>query len=282
MAQSRIYRTEAIVLRQMDYAEADRILTLLTPQGKVSALAKGIRRVTSRKVGHLGLFYRAELVMARGRNMDIVSQAESIEAYEGMRHDLVRFTYACYLAELADRFAQEEEDSTALYDLMASGLGWLAEERDPALWVRYFELRLLSISGYQPQLFQCVACHAQLSPEANLFDLEQGGLACPRCGLSLPQGRPVSLAAQKVLRYLATRSPSEVRTLHLKAETHDEVEALLQRYLEHTLERELRSVAFLNRLRQELAQARARAGDRSPEPQSLRPNTDDPQLTDAP
>lgn len=263
MAQSHIYRTEAIVLRQMDYAEADRILTLLTPKGKMSALAKGIRRVTSRKVGHLGLFYRAELVMARGRNMDIVSQAESIEAYEGMRHDLLRFTYACYLAELVDRFAQEEEDNSALYDLMAAGLSWLADEPDPRLWTRYFELRLLSISGYQPQLFQCVICHAELLPEGNLFDLEQGGLVCPRCGLSLPQGRPVSLAAQKVLRYLAIHAPAEVRTLRLKPETHDEVETLLQRYLEHVLERELRSVTFLRRLRQELEQVRAQAGARS-------------------
>jgi len=256
VAQSRLYRTEAIVLRQMDYAEADRILTLLTPKGKISALAKGIRRVTSRKVGHLGLFYRAEVVMARGRNMDIVSQAESIEAYEGLRHDLSRFTYACYLAELVDRFAQEEEDNSALYDLMAAGLSWLASEADPRLWARYCELRLLSVSGYQPQLFQCVVCHAELLPEENLFDLEQGGLACPRCGLGLPQGRPVSLAAQKVLRYLASHAPPEVRTLHLKPQTHDEVETLLQRYLEHTLERELRSVAFLKRLRQELEQIR--------------------------
>lgn len=261
MAQSRIYRTEAIVLRQMDYAEADRILTLLTPKGKMSALAKGIRRVTSRKVGHLGLFYRADLVMARGRNMDIVSQAEGIDAYEGIRHDLLRFTYACYLAELVDRFTQEEEDSSALYDLMADGLEWLANEQDPRLWVRYFELRLLSASGYQPQLFHCIVCHAKLLPEGNLFDLEQGGLACPRCGLGLSQGRPVSLAAQKVLRYLLSHTPTEVRTLRLKPETHDEVEALLQRYIEHTLERELRSVVFLKRLRQELSEAQARAHD---------------------
>lgn len=257
VAQPRIYRTEAIVLRQMDYAEADRILTLLTPGGKVSVLAKGIRRATSRKVGHLGLFYRAALVMARGRNMDIVSQAESIEAYEGIRHDLLRFTYACYLAELVDRFAQEEEDSGALYDLMVDGLDWLSNERDPRLWARYFELRLLSVSGYQPQLFRCTVCQADLLPEANLFDLEQGGLACPRCGQGLPQGRPVSLAAQKVLRYLLNHAPEEVRTLQLKPETHDEVEMLLQHYIEHTLERDLRSVTFLKRLRQELSQAQS-------------------------
>ena len=75
MRRERLYRTEGIVLREMDYGEADRILTLLTPGGKLSAIARGIRRPTSRKVGHLGLFYRAQMMLARGRELDTITQA---------------------------------------------------------------------------------------------------------------------------------------------------------------------------------------------------------------
>lgn len=252
MPQQRIYRTEGIVLREQDYGEADRILTLLTPSGKLSVLAKGIRRATSHKVGHLGMFYRAQLLLARGRNLQIVSQAESLEEFEGIRHDLLRFTYACYAGELMDRFTQEEEECPELYELMGDGLRWFAQEQDLRLWLHFYELRLLSYAGYQPQLFSCVACHAPIQPEANAFSAAEGGLVCPRCLPEYPQARLVSLNAQKVLRYLMTHASGELRALTLLEATHNEVEALLQGYVEYVLEREVRSVAFLRQLRREI------------------------------
>ena len=248
----RLYRTEGIVLREVDYAEADRILTLLTPGGKVSVLARGIRRATSRKVGHLGLFYRARLMLARGRNLDIVTQAESLEEFEGLRTDLLRFTYACYAGELLGLFAQEDEESEALYDLMTQGLRWFATEGDLRLWARFFELRLLSYAGYRPELFSCVGCHQAIQPVTNFFSAEQGGILCERCASRGPRSRSVSLSAQKVLRYLQTRDDAQVRALQLREATHVEIEALLQHYLEYILEREVRSLAFLRRLRREL------------------------------
>jgi DNA repair protein RecO (recombination protein O) len=252
--QERVYRTEAIVLREMDYAEADRILTLLTPAGKVSVLARGIRRPTSRKVGHLGLFYRAQLMLARGRNLDTVTQAECLESFEGLRGDLLRFTHACYVAELAERFAQEGEENEPLYELLGQGLEWLAQEEDLRLWTRTFELRLLGLSGYQPDFFHCVQCHAELHAETNYLYAAQGGLLCGRCGPAQAQAKAVSLNAQKVLRYLLqAEDPTVVRALRVSAGTHAEIEALLRGYLEYTLERELKSVAFLQRMRRELA-----------------------------
>ena len=260
MRQSRLYRTEGIVLRERDYGEADRILTLLTPEGKLSVLAKGIRRPTSRKVGHLGLFYRAQLMLARGRNLDIVTQVEALEEFEELRGDLMRFTYACYAAELMDRFAHEDEETPALYELMLQALRWCAAEPDPRLWMRAYELRLLSISGYQPQLFTCVACHQPIQPERNTFGMEQGGFLCPRCSANHPQAVAVSLNAQKVLRYLITHEAGDVRALRLSPATQEEIEALLQGYLEYILEREVKSVTFLRRLRREL-RAQARRGE---------------------
>ena len=240
------------MLREMNYGEADRILTLLSPSGKISALAKGIRRATSRKVGHLGLFYQARVLLARGRNLDIVTQAESLQEFEGIRHDLLRFTYACYAAELIGRFAQEEEESPALYELMVQGLHWFSEEANLRLWMRYFELRLLGYSGYQPQLFSCADCHGQIRPEANRFSNERGGLLCPRCSQDDQEATPLSIGAQKVLRYLQWHGSDDVRCLRVRAATQAELENLLQNYLEYTLERKLESVAFLRHLRRQL------------------------------
>jgi len=250
--QERLYRTEGIVLREVDYAEVDRILTLLTPGGKLVALARGIRRPTSRKAGQLGLFYRAQLMLARGHNLDTITQAQCLEEFEGLRHDLLRFSYACYVAELAERFAQEGEENPALYELVTQTFRRLEQERDLRLWARYFELRLLDCCGYRPELFRCVACHEELRPETNFLYVVQGGLLCGRCGPSQAQAKAVSLNAQKVLRYLQTHGPAEVRALSLTEGTQGEIESLLQAYLEYTLERELQSAVFLRRLRREL------------------------------
>lgn len=253
MRQERVYRTEAIVLREMDYGEADRILTLLTPKGKLSAMAKGVRRPTSRKVGHLGLFMRAQLMLAKGRNLDIITQAESVEAFEGIRGDLLRFTYACYVEELIERFAQEEdEDTSQLYDLMITTLRWLAEDEDLQLGIRHFELRLLTYVGYQPQFFSCLHCRKTIQPVPNYFSATEGGLLCEACKGHDASAQAVSVNAQKVLRYLQTHSLADVRALRVGPATHAEVEALLYAYLEYILERELKSVIFLERLRNEL------------------------------
>ena len=123
MSRSRVYGTEAIILRRTDYGEADRLLTLMTPNlGKLRVIAKGARKITSRKAGHIEMFTRVQLLLARGRTFDIVSQAETIEAHRQLREDLLRGGYAHYLGELTDQFTQEGSEDPALYDLLANGM----------------------------------------------------------------------------------------------------------------------------------------------------------------
>lgn len=256
MPRPRVFRREGIILRELDYAEADRILTILTPAGKVSALAKGVRRVTSHKAGHLGLFSRVSLMLAQGRNLDIVTQAEGIEEFEGLRKDLERFSYASYVAEVVDRVAPEDEDVSSLYDLLMVALRWFSEEEDLVLGARLFELRLLEYAGYQAELFECVSCQTRLEAEENYFANEMGGLLCPRCGAGRQGVRAVSVNAQKVLRYLARHEPEIIRGLRVSPATHAELEALLMGYLEYTLERDLNSAHLIRRLKQELSAGR--------------------------
>jgi len=246
----RIYRSEAIVLRRSDFGEADRLLTVLTPHlGKLRLLAKGARKPTSRKAGHLELFTRTQLLVARGRNLDIITQAQTIEPHRALRSDLWRMSHAYYVAELVDRFSEEQSENKMLYQLLCDVLDWICESSDLALTMRFFELHMLSLVGYRPQLFECPRCGTSLEPVTNYFSADAGGVLCPRCGETRRGLRAISVPALKVLRYLQTQSYAQCAALRLRSSTHAEMEELMRHYLVYTLERQLKSVEFLEILR---------------------------------
>jgi DNA repair protein RecO (recombination protein O) len=257
MSQERLYRTEAIILRRADLGEADRLLTILTPRrGKLRVVAKGVRKPGSRKGGHVELFTRSALLIAKARNLDIVSQAETVETYRALREDLLRSTYAHYVVELLDRFTRDEEESAELYDLLADTLARLCNAASPALAARYYELRLLTLVGYQPRLFDCVNC-GQLLREVESesppygFDCARGGVLCERCAPQFADASPLSLAALKVLRHAARVEWPAFASLKLRLLVAREVEQVVQRYITYILERNLQSVEFLRTLRLE-------------------------------
>ncbi|HEX77546.1 MAG TPA: DNA repair protein RecO [Dehalococcoidia bacterium] len=252
----RLYRVEGIVLRRADMGEADRLLTVFTvDRGKLRLLAKGVRKILSRKAGHVELFTRSTFLVAKGRTWDIITQAETIEAYRPLRQDLLRTTYAYYMAELVDRFMGEEDESRPVFDLIRETLSRLCTEDDPYLITRFFELHLLSLAGYQPQLFICVRCQASLEPMMNYFSLADGGVLCPRCGEGVAQAEPLSVNMLKVLRFIQTREYDLVRRLNLKPALRAELERLLYRYIVYVLERNLQSVDFLWTLRRQMGWA---------------------------
>lgn len=252
MPRKRTLRSEAVVLRRTDFGEADRLLTLFTREvGKMRALAKGARKPASRKTGHVELFMRTNFLIALGRDWGIVTQAEMIEAYTPLREDLVSTTYAAYFVELLDRFTAEEDKNVVLYNLINQALGWLCTAANPLLVARHYELRLLSATGYQPQLFRCVASGEEIAQEAQFFSAEMGGLLCPQQRNVDKRAKPISAGAVKVLRYLQTRPWETVQSLQLRRDLHQELEHILHFYLTYILERNLKSVDFLQRLRRE-------------------------------
>ena len=252
MSKIHSYRTEGIVLRRSDFGEADRLLTLFTREhGKVRAIAKGARKPQTRKTGHVELFMRSNFLIANGRNIDIVTQAEIIEVFEGLRSDLVRTTYAAYAVELLDQFTPDGDKNSAIFDLLVQALGWFANSDNLLLAARFYELRLLSLTGYQPQLFQCVVTNLPIEEEDQMYSAELGGLIRPGQKRIDRRARPITAGAVKVLRYLQTRSWQTVENLQLRRELHTELEEILHFYITYQLERQLKSVDFLKRLRYE-------------------------------
>lgn len=247
---SRTYRTRGLVLRRRDYSDADRILTVFTPRlGKLQLIAKGARKTKSRKAGHVELFTHAMLQVAQARTWDIITEAETVESFRGIRRDLDAIARAGYVCELVDAFSQDDDESQPLWELLLLALRELDAGRvDGDLLLRWFELHLLSLAGFQPELFHCLGCGDELQPVINYLSLQAGGVHCPRCGEGLQATQPIEPGILKVLRHLQRSAWKNVRRLQLGSQTKLAVESILRRYLVVTLERQLRSADFVRRL----------------------------------
>ena len=255
----RLYKTEAVVLKHIPLGEADRVVTLFTPDlGIVRASAKGVRRPKSRMAGHLEPLVRCRLMLARGRNLDVISGVETLQGFSAVRQDLEQLGRAMVCAELVDAFTPEGQGNRPLYDLLVEALEWL--ESGEGDWApRYFEFHLLGLTGYMPELHRCVGCAEHVQPGHHAFSPGLGGVVCVACvegGLPrLPPERaggsliPLSLDALKVLRYVQGHTYQEVRRIRLDVPLARGLERLLRAYTAYLLERGLRAPEFLEDVR---------------------------------
>ncbi|NTU80818.1 MAG: DNA repair protein RecO [Chloroflexales bacterium] len=242
----RVYRAEALILRRSDFSEADRLLLLATPAGKRRVVAKGVRKTTSKLAGHIELFTHASLLLAVGRNLDILTQSQIISGHSTLRADLRRLSCAYYAAELYDRFTQEEDESRPLFDLLVESFAALDRTASPDLVLRAYELRLLHLAGYRPHLHHCAVCGALLSEEADRFSAILGGVICPRDRDADRGALTLSGPAFRLLRYLQGQPFAMIEGLRLSPQVRGEAEWLLRTYVRQLLERDLKSVAFLD------------------------------------
>lgn len=248
----RSFRVDAVVLRHSDYGEADRLLTLYTRQlGKTRAIAKGARKIASRKAGHIEPFTHVKLQLARGRDTLIVTQADTVDAYLSLREDLVLTSQASYVLELLDRFTYEDEtENSNIFRLLTDTLSRLAIHVDPWLVIRYYEIRLLDHLGFRPQLFECANCGRDIKPEDQFFSFSAGGVICPRCGQGLRHLHNVSVETLKYLRHFQRSSYAEASRARPSFEIQKEAESLMQGYFTYLLERELNTPGFLKKIRE--------------------------------
>jgi DNA repair protein RecO (recombination protein O) len=246
------------VLRRVDFGEADRVLVLLTRErGKLSVVAKGIRRITSRTAGHLELFTRAEIQLAKGANLDVVTQAETRDPFRRLREDLGRTSTAYLVAELVDALTEEGSEAPELFDLVTTTYRALETTDDPRLLAAHYMLRLLDVSGFRPVLLRCVACDAELQPGKNAFSPFLGGALCPRCAPAEPTARPIPTDVLKVLRNLQRAGAPGSTSFRVPDVVMRDVERTLRELVERHTERRLRSPDLIARLRAEGAPAAA-------------------------
>ncbi|HEX6511498.1 MAG TPA: DNA repair protein RecO [Chloroflexota bacterium] len=279
-----MYRTEAVVLDRRDFGEADRLLTLYTPGlGKVRAIAKGARRTTSRISGHIELFTHTQLLLASGRNLDIVSQSQLIRGHERLREDLWRAALAFHVVELVNHFSEERLENFAVWQALLEvlrrldgdvgvgrwelGVGVIAESKaeyvagdtepptpntqypTPDLAVRFFEAQILEHTGYRPELRCCTLCRERLLPVDNYFHAPSGGVLCPHCAAGHAALLPLSVETIRLLRLLQDGDYGLASRLRLSGGTLREAETAMRRHLSHVLERDLRTAHLVDEIR---------------------------------
>ena len=243
MRRTRLYRVVSVVIRQRDLGEADRILTLYTRErGKLSAVAKGIKRPRSKLAGSLQSFSHAVVQMAAGRSLDIVTQAQAIDGHYRLREDMNRYAHASYVAELLDALTDEGLSDMKTFELLLSTLAALDRGEDSATMVRSFELKLLRRLGYGPEIEACAVCGGDVGANT-LFSVWQGGVVCRQCAAG--GGVEMSDAGLRALRNLWRMEMDDLSGRCLSEGVRSEVGRVMRAFVDSHLDRPLRSAAFL-------------------------------------
>ncbi|WP_119697803.1 DNA repair protein RecO [Microbacterium halotolerans] len=237
------YRDEAVVLRTHKLGEADRIVTLLSRQhGKIRAVAKGVRRTSSKFGARLEPFMVVDAQFYAGRSLDIVQQADSIGSYgAAIANDYDRYTAASAMAEAADRIAEAESGAQQYYLLVGALRSLSRGEHAPAAIQTSYLLRAMALSGWAPALDDCARCAAPGPHSA--FVAQLGGSVCGSCA---PAGSPK--AQEKSLVMLRALLAGDWGTVDdaPEADLHS-ASGLANAYVQHHLERGIRAFSQTGR-----------------------------------
>jgi DNA repair protein RecO (recombination protein O) len=247
----RVYQTPAIVLSRFELGEADRVLTLLTPHdGKLKAIAKGVRRPKSRIGGAVEPFAELHLVLARGRTFDVVTQASVGHAWLHLRDGLESTATAWYIGELAERAVEERANAYPVYALLRRCFQLLDDGMQPSRVARWFEFGLADALGVRPEVERCVECDRVLEPaDGYRWVPLLGGVLCERHPTPPAEQSLLSLDALKLLRAYRRMDIEAIAALRLPRAVEAEAETALRRFIRFVLEREPRSLPFLDEVR---------------------------------
>jgi len=233
-----LFRDRGVVLRTIRLGEADRIVTLMTEQhGKVRAVAKGVRRTTSKFGSRLEPLSHVALLAWQGRSdLDIINQVEVIDTFRTVREDLDRMSAAMSMLEVVDQIGQERHGNPRLYEMLVGAMSALAE-RNSAMVGPAFFLKVLALEGSAPVLEVCVSCGEEDPQLLVAFDIVEGGVLCRSCR----RGRPLSAGGLALLRRTLGGGLAGVLA-EPRSPLTDEVSALATEAMEAHLDRRLRSV----------------------------------------
>ena len=251
MPSRRPYVTDAIVLSRFELGEADRVLTVLTPEyGKLRIIAKGVRRQKSRLGGSLEPFAELRIALTQGRTFHHVTQVSVSHAWLRMRDSLESAATAWYLAELAERSSEDGGVAEPLYTLLRRAYELLDSGMAPGRVARWYEMRLADEMGQRPEVDRCVECDRTLEADGSFRWVPAlGGVLCERHAPPPVWRVDLSLEALKLLKAYQRMDAEALAALRLPAGVESEVEAVMREFTRHVVERDARSLAFLDEVR---------------------------------
>jgi DNA repair protein RecO (recombination protein O) len=245
-----LYTTSGIVLRRISFSETDRIVTLYTRErGKLSAIAKGARKPISRLSGATETLAYGRFQLAEGKNLDVITQVEVKESFPVIRSDIKRIAYASYVVELIDKFVDEREANSSIFDLLLSTLYLLERPNEPEKIIRSFELKFMKLAGYQPALDRCARC-GQIYKGVNCqFSPSMGGIVCENCGPLPEDAIEISWEAAKAMQALIFANPPELERMEISSFLMDQIGRVMRWYIRYRLDGELKSLEFIQNLK---------------------------------
>jgi DNA repair protein RecO (recombination protein O) len=235
-----LYPEQGIILRTMRLGEADRIVTVFTQgSGKVRAVAKGVRKTKSKFGGRLEPFTHVDLLLYRGRDLDIVTQCETLTSFRGIREDYLRFAAGEAILEATDRVAEDRERNVRQFMLLLGALRALSSGEEPASVVDAYLLRTASLAGFRPHLRACASC-GRPGPHER-FSVAQGGIVCDTCRTAT-----AVRVGESTVPYL-THLLEQEWTMAGSDDAHREASGLVRAYVEFHFDRPLRAWAHVPR-----------------------------------
>ncbi|HBM81254.1 MAG: DNA repair protein RecO [Clostridiales bacterium] len=241
-----LVKAQGIVMKQINLGEADKIITLFTDRiGKIQAVAHGARKPKSKFLASTQLFSYGEYVMYKGRSLYTINQADVKESFQNLLGDLYTLTYCSYILELSDVLTQNDERNTDLFALILKTFYLMSEGRiDRDILTMAFEIKSMSISGYMPGLYRCMICDTDNKLTA--FLSQAGGLVCEKCADTSSNSIRIDRSTINIMRYILKTPLEKLNTIRISIENKNEIKKVMKDYIKYYLEREFKSLDFLN------------------------------------
>ncbi len=250
-----LFKTDAIVVRSLNYGESDRIVTFFTRDfGKVKGIAKGARKSKKRFQNALGLFSHLRLIFfeREGAGLMRVEGCDILHPFPRIRENLKKIFFGNYYLELVNEMSGEREANRDAFDLILSFLSSLDETETNEEQLRMFEIRMLSLFGYRPNMKKCDFCKKGWEDlrEATplFFSLEKGGLVCGQCSRGSNCLIPLSLGTARLIERISQMDLLKIHRLRFTSQSLTESRALLPRFITYQLGKELKSFKALNEI----------------------------------
>ena len=241
--------TKGLILKEQNIGEQDKLVTVLTADfGIIKAFVRGAKSIKSKKQSATGLLCYSKLSLYNGKDSYIIDEAECIEVFFGLRNDIEKLALAQYFAELAYELAPQETDANEYLRVVLNSLYMISTSKKPNLQIKAItELRLLSLSGYMPNLVACERC-GEFETPTMYFDMEHGLLYCENCSSA---GVPLALELNTVtaMRHIVFSRLEKIYNFKMSDEGLQDLSYVTEMYLKIKTERKYKTLDFYNSLR---------------------------------
>jgi len=247
------HRTTAIIFNSIDYGESDRIITFYTSDfGKLKGIAKGARRSQKRFLNALEPFSFSQIIFSKreSNSLVLIENCDTSNHHTGIRENLDKTLVSSYIIELTDKFTHEGKKDTDLFQLLQRFLYIIDTEHISEALIRFFEIRLLKLSGYEPILDRCMHCNKPVShTETYQFVPSKGGIKCKTCHQNGLESFPVSVGTLKTLLLGKDIDILKINRIALSNQSSRESSNILCGFIQHLLGKELKSLQIFNQIR---------------------------------